>query len=246
MKPQRTGIIKRLAYLFALPLAFASSFAQVKPVIANDTAATLLHRTYMASVGGAANLYNGTEYTASYSQTTGTPFWNTAGFQTGIISYDGVVYKGIPIAYDLVSNEVIIKGYQQLTIKLDASRIDFFLISDHFFVRAKADANSRNMLPEDFYELLYNGPVKVYVKRKKQVERSFNAEDPYRFASYNAYFVYKDNLYHQVANRNSLLNLFRDRSDAIKDYWKQHNLNYKTDAEKTIVETVTYYTKGKE
>jgi hypothetical protein len=240
MKPHRLEI--KLVYSCMMLLAFNFSFAQSQP----DTVPSPLYKSYMASIGAGANLYNGTEYTAVYPLTKGSPFWNDTGFETGIISYNGVVYKDIPIAYDLVSNEVIIKNYQQLTIKLDAARVDFFLVSNRLFVRAKAEEASKNMLPEDFYELLYNGKVKVFVKRKKQVERSFNVEDPYRFTLYSAYFIYKDSMYHQVTSRNSLLNLLRDKRDAITDYWKQHNLNYRTDAEKTIVETVTYYTKLKE
>jgi hypothetical protein len=240
MKPHRLDV--RFAFLCTTLLAFNFSFSQSQP----DTAPSPLYSAYMASIGAGANLYNGTEYTASYTQVKGSPFWNEAGFETGIISYNGVVYKDISIAYDLVTNEVIIKSPQQLTIKLDASRVDFFLVSNHLFVRAKPDEASKNMLPEDFYELLYNGNVKVLAKRKKQVERSFNAEDPNRIALYTAYFIYKDSMYHQVTNKNSLLNLLRDKSEEINEYWKQHNLNYKTDAEKAIVETVTYYTKLKE
>lgn len=240
MKPHRLEI--RFAYLYILLLAFNFSFAQSPP----DTVPSPLYSAYMASIGAGANLYNGTEYTASYTQVKGSPFSTENGFETGIISYNGVVYKDISIAYDLVTNEVIIKSPQQLTIKLDASKVDFFLISNHLFVRTKPDQASKNMLPEDFYELLYNGNVKVLAKRKKQVERSFNAEDPNRIALYSAYFIYKDNTYYQVTNKNSLLNLLRDKSDEIKAYWQQQNLNYKTDTEKTIVQTVTYYTKIKE
>jgi hypothetical protein len=200
----------------------------------------------MASIGAGANLYNGTEYTASYTTIKGSPFLNEEGFTPGIISYNGVVYKDIATMYDLVTNEVVIKTPQQLSIKLDAARVDFFLLSNRLFVRLRPNESSKNMLPEDFYELLYNGSIKVFAKRKKQVERSFNAEDPYRIVLYSAYFIYKDSMYQQVTNRNSLLNLLRDKSDEIKEYWQQQNLNYKTDAEKTIVETVTYYIKQKE
>ena len=200
----------------------------------------------MAAVGGSANLYNGTEYTASYPFTTGSPFWDTSGFKSGIISYEGVVYKDIPISYDLVSNEVLIKGYQQLTIKLDASKINFFLINGHLFVRLNGEANTRNLLPADIYELSYNGNIKLYVKRKKQAERSFNPADPDRIVAYNAYFVQKDSLYHQVSSKNALLKLFRDKSDAIRTFWKENNLNFRTDPEKTIIQTITYYTKTKE
>lgn len=238
MKPHSLEI--RFVCSFIMLLAFNLSFSQ------SDTIASSLYKSYMASIGAGANLYNGTEYTASYTQIKGSPFSNEEGFTPGTISYNGVVYNDIPIAYDLVTNEVVIKTHQQLSIKLDAAKVDFFLVSNRLFVRSRPTESSKNMLPEDFYELLYNGNIKVFAKRKKQVERSFNAEDPYRIVLYSAYFIYKDSMYHQVTNRNSLLNLLRDKSDEIKEYWKQQNLNYRTDAEKTIVETVTFYIKQKE
>lgn len=238
MKPHRLEI--KFVCLCLMLLAFNFSFSQ------SDTISNLLYKSYMASIGAGANLYNGTEYTASYTQVKGSPFWNDEGFVPGTISYNGVVYKDIPIAYDLVTNELVIKTPQQLSIKLDAAKVDFFLLSNHLFVRSRADEASKNMLPEDFYELLYNGNIKVFVKRKKQLERAFNAEDPYRIAMYSAYFIYKDDTYYQVSNKNTLLNLLRDKNDEIQKFWKEQNLNYRTDTEKTIVETVTYYTKLKE
>lgn len=240
MKPNRLEI--RLLCLYLPLLAFHGALAQSSP----DTSTSPVYTAYMTSIGAGANLYNGTEYTASYPQVKGSPFWNETGFETGIISYNGVVYKSIPIAYDLVTNEVIIKTPQQLSIKLDAARIDYFLVANRLFVRSKPNDAYKNMLPEDFYELLHNGEVKLFAKRKKQVERSFNAEDPNRMAAYTAYFILKDGQYSPVTNKNALLKLLDDKADAIREYWKQQDLNYKTDAERTIVETVAYYNKLKE
>ncbi|MGB8192152.1 MAG: hypothetical protein WCF67_09550 [Chitinophagaceae bacterium] len=232
--------------VFIFSIITLALFAQEMKPAASDTAANPVYKMYMSSIGGAANLFNGTEYTAVYPLTNGTPFWNSAGFQTGIISYEGVVYKDISIAYDLVTNEVIIKGHRQLITKLDASKINFFLLSDHLFVRLSGETESKNRLPEDFYDLVYNGPVKVYVKRKKQAERSFNAEDPYRFAAYNAYFIYKDSSYRQVMGKNALLDVFRDKSDAIRAFWKQGNLNFKAGLEDAVIQTAKYYANLKE
>ena len=218
---------------------YSSSFAQ--DIKAPDTSALPIYRSYMAAVGAGSNLYNGSEYTAYYASTTGTPFWDTAGFQKGTLSYEGVVYHGVPVAYDLVSNEVLIRDPKQVIIKLDPAKIDFFQLGKHLFIKFNGDYYSQNTLPVDVYDLLYNGNMKVYVKRKKTVSRNINAEGRYAFMTFNAYFVYKDSAYHSISGRNDLLKLFRDKDDAIKAFWKQNNLNYKKDPERMITQTVNYY-----
>jgi len=232
--------MKSLLSAYLLFIAASPVFAQ------DDSSYNNVYHLYMSSIGGASNLYNGTEYTATYPLTRGTPFLDAAGFQTGNISYQGVVYKDIPIAYDLVTNEIVIKGFKAQATKLDASKIDFFILPGHHFVRLKPSEENENRLPEDFYELLFDGNVKVYVKRKKQVERSFNAEEPYKFGMYNAYFVYSNGVYKQVSNRNSLLDVFRDKDDAVKTFIKDNKLDFKNDQEQAIVKTAEYYSKLKE
>lgn len=198
----------------------------------------------MNALGASANLYNGSAYTAYYPSTSGTPFWN-ADFHTGTIGYEGVVYNDIPIAYDLVSDEVLIKDARQVIIKLDAAKINFFSIAGHTFVRLKEDTASANTLPADVYDLIYNGSVKVYVKRKKQVARNIGPDGRYPFMTYDAYFVHKDNKYYPVSKKNDLLKLFKDKDDAIREFWKAQKLNYRDDPELTIIRTASYYDQAK-
>lgn len=198
----------------------------------------------MRSLGASSNLYNGSEYTAHYPSTTGTPFWNP-DFQTGTIGYEGVVYNDIPIAYDLVSNEVLIRDTRLQIIRLDNRKIDFFNIAGHTFVRVKEDTASANSLPVDIYDLVNDGPVKVYVKRKKQVARNIGPDGRYPFMIYNAYFIRKENMYHSISGRNDLLKVFRDKDDAIKDFWKSQKLNYRDDPEQFIIRTTQFYAQAK-
>ena len=229
---QRSGLV------FLLFFISSGSNAQVRSI---DTTTGAMYRSYMTTVGSGSNLYNGSEYTAYYPQTNGTPFWDTVGFQKGIVSYEGVMYRGIPIAYDLVSNEVIIRDHRQIVIKLDPAKIDFFQVGGHLFVKFEGDEFSQNTLPPDIYDLLFDGSMRVYVKRKKQVSRNFSADGRFAFMSFNAYFVYKDAMYHSISGKKDLLKLFHDKSDAIKTFWKQQKLNYRKDPDRMITETVKYY-----
>lgn len=233
----RTGL-----FLFFI-LFFLS--LQAQNTIRNDTVSDAVYRSYMAAVGAGSNLYNGTEYTAYYASTRGTPFWDSAGFQNGIISYGGVVYRDVPLAYDIVSNEVLIRGPRQLVIKLDMAKIDYFQVAGHLFIKFTGDAGSKNLIPEDIYDLRYNDNIKVYVKRKKQVSRNIGEDGRFAFMNFNSFFVYKDNTYHQVSKKNDLLNIFRDKSDALRSFWKEQRLNFRSDPERMIVETAAWYARLK-
>jgi hypothetical protein len=221
--------------------SFICSLSQAQEIKVSDTTTPAIYRSYMATVGAGTNLYNGSEYTAYYPSSAGTPFWDTLGFQKGTVGYEGIVYRSVPIAYDLVSNEVLIRDQKQVIIKLDPAKIDFFQVGNHVFIKFNGDDYSKNTLPVDIYDLLYNGSMKVYVKRKKTVSRNANAEGRFAILSYNAYFVYKDSAYYNISGKNDLLKLFRDKDDAIRTFWKQNKLSYKNDPERMITQTVNYY-----
>jgi hypothetical protein len=206
-----------------------------------DTVSGPLYKSYMNAIGGTLSIYKGAEYTGSYPLTIGTPFFDTTEFEKGLICYDGVLYPGILMAYDLVSNEVVIKGYQQLSIKPDPLKINYFLLRGHLFI------SGENIEPGKetaviFYEVLNDGPVKTYARRWKQVERSLNAADPYLFKSYNYYLIEKDSAFYHIKGKKDLLKLFNGKEQSLKSFWKNKKLDFKKNLEHSIVETVAYYT----
>src|SRR5438874_2721966 len=92
------------------------------------------YQFYMKSIAGGSLLYNGSEYTGSYPGVQGFPFFESDNFETGYISYNHVLYRDILIAYDLVNNDLVIKGFQGLNVKLNNERVDSFYLKGHLFV----------------------------------------------------------------------------------------------------------------
>jgi hypothetical protein len=143
------------------------------------------------------------------------------------------------MAYDLVTGEIVVKGYQQLSIKLNPVKVDYFLLRGHFFINGGNDNGSAESSP-GFYEILYNGAVKLYARRWKQVERATNAADPYVFKSYNYYFIEKEKKYHGIEGKRDFLKLFADRQQALKSFWKNKKLDFKKSKEQSIIQTVAF------
>lgn len=204
---------------------------------------------YTNSLGKTTHLYNGSEYIFNNHGVVGHAFFGAPQPVKGNIFYDGTLYPNVSISYDLVRDEVLVNNNpgQDFNLKLVTERVGYFSILGHVFVRINPDNNVKGYAPPPgFYDLLYNEKVMVMVKRRKQIEQAFKAEDSLRFIQYNEYLIKKDNAYYTVDSKSSLLNVFHDQKDKMKKYYRKSDLNYKKDPEKTIVHTAEYYAQLKD
>lgn len=197
-------------------------------------------KNYRAAAGNNLLLYKGAEYTAYYPGTAGNPFFLSDSLQWGTVCYDGIVYPDLQLKYDLVSNELLLKGPENLLIKLAPGKIDSFSINGHSFVKLQEDS-SQQTLPTDFYERLYAGKVTAWLKQRKQSARTFNPEDPDRFAEYDTYYLEQGGRYAAVPDEKSLVNFFGDQRSAVKKYLHKEGYHFKHDPGGTVVKAAAYY-----
>lgn len=227
----------------ALIFIFSTALPQAKKDSIPSSIQSVYYR-YMSRVGGAANLYNGAEYEGSYPGILGSPF-NENPFQKGNIFYEGILYYDIPIAMDLVRNEVLTKSYQQFSIRLDKNKVDYFILNNHTYVHLRNDTVSKNILPDDIYELIFNKKVQLYAKRWKAVEKSVYEQNKDTIVSHTAYFVYKDKTYFPISSTKVLTKIFHEEKNAITAFWKEKHLKFKKAPETFIVETLNYWSELK-
>lgn len=205
-----------------------------------------IYQLYMNQIGGAALLYKGAEYEGSYPLIAGTPFSGDGGFRNGSLCYEDVLYESIPIAYDLVRNEVLIKGFQTFTIKLDKGKVCGFVADGHRYVHLFNSTNAADELPDDFYEVLYEGKVRAYAKHAKQIVRALHADAQDRFVEQVSYFVWKQGQYHRIDREKDLLNLFPEDKSKLKAFWKERHLNFGKAPGAFIQQTLSYWNQIKQ
>jgi hypothetical protein len=193
-------------------------------------------------MGKRVYLYNGSEYIFKSHGITGHPFFESDHLINSRIEYDGTSYYNIPLAYDLVQDKVFITdSSMNFNIELFTERLSSFTIDGHHFVRIVTDSGKSKISGDGFYDLLYDGNIKVLAKRIKMAENGFHLEDPMRFVSYNAYFLMMNNDYLSVDSKKSLLKAFKDQKDLVKKYYRKNGLNFKKNPEQAIVSTTDYY-----
>jgi len=81
------------------------------------------------ALGEQAPVYNGNEYIEyAYSLQEGHPFFKSSVFTKGDIYFDGMMFLGVPMLYDLIKDQVIIRDFHNIyKINLPANKIQQFI-----------------------------------------------------------------------------------------------------------------------
>ena len=140
--------ILKIATLCFLSLFFiAESFGQTAM---NDssylqTSITQAVSNFYKSIGQQSRLYDGQEYLPYDPHTKGNALfpYDVQGWEPGEVTYDGVLYKNVPMMYDVYKDAVVVLLYNKFTMfSLLKTRVHDFSFSNHHFIRLDADSIS--------------------------------------------------------------------------------------------------------
>jgi hypothetical protein len=233
---------KRLFY--SLLICIFSQYAPAQN--ADDTA---LHENalnaisaYYEKLGQESPLYNGSEY-LEYASTLqeGHPFFQTVDFVAGDINLNGMIFRGVPILYDIVKDQVIIQDFQRVyKINLPADKVEWFSVLGHQFIHITRD--SADQVKTGFYDQLYKGKIALYAKREKKIiEKYSNIQISKVVVSQNVYYIKKDGIYHTIKSKSSLLAVLKTKKKEVQQYWKTNDIKFKKEPERAMIMAVRYY-----
>lgn len=197
---------------------------------------------YYQNLGEQSPLYNGSEYIEyAYSLQEGHPFFQIANFINGDINLDGMIFRDVPMLYDIVKDQVIIQDFQRVyKINLPADRIQQFFLLGHLFVRVTHD--SSDQVKTGFYDQLYKGKIALFAKREKKIlEKYSNIQISKVVISQNIYYIKKEGVYHTIKNRSSLLAVLKSKKKEVQQYLKSNDIKFKREPERAMMMAVKYY-----
>jgi hypothetical protein len=199
-----------------------------------------IHRIYINEIGDNAQIYHGSEYIRNGQKAIGFPYFESDNMLVGSVSYQGNIYTGLHLFYNLVSDEIIINNYaKNALITLSSGNVDSFTIGAHAFLQLTT--NKTNGLPRDgFYEQLSAGDPAMYVRREKRLVIGTGSEET-KYIQYNNYFLKYKNAFYPVDSKKALLDLLNDQQDLLKKYIRSNKLNFKKNLETSLVLTSIYY-----
>ena len=234
-----------LLFLIGLNIVFQKNVAsQSLPPDTEIYSAAKEHllQLYVDSTRENLRLYNGTEFTAAYRSSLGHPFFAYSNPQAGKIFYDGILYTGVKLLYDIIRDDVIfINEFKNLNIKLIPQKISWFTIQEHKIVQLSRDSNAISFPGNGFYELLYEGPIAVFKKYKKQLYEPSKPDESAKYVQYDFYYVKKNNTYYPIDSKKALLSVCKDRKNDITKFIHREGLNFKQDPATMIIKVIDYY-----
>ncbi|HEY1024192.1 MAG TPA: hypothetical protein VGE26_03445 [Sphingobacteriaceae bacterium] len=196
---------------------------------------------YTGSQGEHVRLYTGSEYTGyRYPLLKDHPFFKTDSATKGSVFYDGMVYNDVSMWYDVVSDLIIVLNkFGNVKIVLESSRVKYFSLSDHHFVRV----DSVSSIPAGFYDQLYSGTTTLLVRRSKSATQVIDEMTAKTAVQWNndQYYVLKDGSVHRFRKPSAIKKILHDKHRGIQQFMKTNKLSFRRSREGSMVKILAYY-----
>ncbi|MBS1532430.1 MAG: hypothetical protein JSU01_19160 [Bacteroidetes bacterium] len=242
-------IIRQLTFICFLGFAVAgkASGQSAQTDTSRHALANVISYFYL-NIGQQSRLYDGHEYIGYDPHIKGNALYplDAQTWALGKVTYDGFVYKNVPMMYDIYKDVLVALLYNHFSsYALLSERVSDFSFSGHHFVRVNADAlvNDKSGITTGFYDQLYGGRTEVLAKRVKTVQNSTNqtlALETY-FIEANDYYIRKGGAYYKVSGQGSFLNLLKDKKPELQKYIKDSGFKFRTDPELAMARLAAYY-----
>jgi len=196
---------------------------------------------YKKFIHGQSRLNNGSAYRDYFSKNDEHPYFGVDDWAYGYIIYDDELYTDVAMFYDLSRDKVIAEHSLSGTkLELVSEKIKQFSLADHVFIRL--GKNESSIIPEGFFELLYDGTTKVYARREKILNEKIESNEIItKFDDLNRIYIQKDGTYFFVNKKKSVLDVFIDKKQELKTFLTKNKINYNGDREKAIVRMAEFY-----
>ncbi len=204
---------------------------------------------YSKSIGDQANLYNGVEYKGyvEHSSDQGHAYFLSNDWADGSIEYDGGQYNNVALMYDLITDKVILEQpYSYFKLELISEKVKSFSLSGHTFIRL-GENKSDSSIHSGFYDLLYNGKVKVLEKHRKHINQKTDLREVrVEYPAINKLFIYKNGQFFTVKTKSSVLKVFKDRKKELKKYISKNKIDFRNDREHAMARVAKFYDASEE
>lgn len=188
----------------------------------SDTLAVVMMTAWLASAGDHAALYQGSfEPPFVQSLWINHPYWESKDFVVGDICYDGVLYKSVPIRYNIFQNIVSVKspeGNYLLSPQMD--KIGYFVLDGKLYVPHLGW----------FWCKLHDGRhIDLLLDRRKVVNNSVSVDGHAlkELVTRDIFYLQTaDGQLHEVKKLSSLCRLYPQYRSQLKQFARDRKLNF--------------------
>ena len=215
-------------------------FSQDSLSLQKITNATL--EQYHNSLKAASPIYNGKLYVPfphRFSNQNHNYFLSRQ-LSKGAINYNGISYRSVNIAYDIVKDELILlhlDNYSKLV--LHPEKVNSFFLLGHTFINIRKDSADLGLPSEGYYDVLHKGKINLLCKRKKVIKEITAADKNEKdIREINRYYLFNGSEYILLTTKKSLLKALNNPNS--QQFIKSTNLNFRKNKEDFIINLVKF------
>ncbi|HTE33200.1 MAG TPA: hypothetical protein VK666_22605 [Chryseolinea sp.] len=199
-----------------------------------DSARTIQLNEYNSLIGGNSRLYNGIQYKDYVPDNEEHPFFGVDDWSPGSVTYDDESYEDVNMFYDISQDKVITEHTPSGgKIEMISNKVDRFTINDHQFVHLREDKDG--VIANAFYEVLFDGKVKLYARRQKQLQTKMElGHIVHYFSVANRVYIFKDGHYARVRTKKSVYAVLNDHRKEVAAALRANKIRFRRQREKAI------------
>lgn len=189
------------------------------------------------------HLVNGREYSRyNIYFTQGNPYFISDSLSPASFEYDGRRYTDVPLIYDMIEDIIATHNINNTKlVKLVKPKLKWFTIHGSSFEYLR---NVDNKLEGGYYEVLYQGSLKIIKKDKREIidDKRLGQGVKKNVKSTITYYVYKENRYVTVNSVSALIKAIGDKNEELEDFARKNKRNHKNAGlANALQRTAAYY-----
>lgn len=131
---------------------------------------------YLSAAGNASNLYRGRKALEYKFPFNGTFYWESPLYHPGRVCYNNKIYDCDALNIDAAQQELLVKDHAGvISVMLNRDYVSWFETGGRKFIHPRVYFNDPS-LPEGFFEVLYDGRVKVLCQTLKMLDKVSHPE----------------------------------------------------------------------
>ena len=186
--------------------------------------------------------YNGRLWKNLYYMVKEDQFLFSSAFLKGTVTINGKTYSNIRLKYDLFKDEILTPFGPGDVLQMNKEMVDSFSIyfQDNIYRFVSLPEDTDEAL-KGYVNVLYQGKIALYAKYIKKINRPGVENEPDRFYQLNRIYVLKNKQLYQIANKNDLFKVLKDKKNLIREYSKKNNVVIEKDMPESFVPVIRYY-----
>jgi hypothetical protein len=187
------------------------------------------------------SIVNGIAWTNSVKYM-GNKFYGSSQWKSGEVKFNGKLYLGLQINYDILEDKLILfdgKSGEEKYIEINKKLIEMFRFQDDNITHTFVNTELIPTKGKEFYEEVYTGPCSFYIKHKKTIKKEIGPVYMGKLYDGNIHYLTNNTGVHQFKNKKTILQILGN-SIELKKYIRKENLKINRKHPNDIVRLLVY------